>query len=230
MKFSEEYKSAMNEISPDEQTARRIENAVMERISVPEKKKKPFYLYAGAFSGAAACIAVLCVVLINVNKGGFTNDAGGITLAPSNSFSANAEASMSCSTADNALTETTNETTDMEPTAPMEIEKGDLNAYQSSAGNTGIEAPEAAGSENLASVPKDNAVQEYAIEFLEDGSVVVEGNGVFRPDGTVTHFTNPQDLSIAKTKDGEIYQIRLESNFLYIFGDDLQTAECYKLV
>lgn len=230
MKFSEEYKSAMNEISPDEQTARRIENAVMERISVPEKKKKPFYLYAGAFSGAAACIAVLCVVLINVNKGGFTNDAGGITLAPSNSFSANAEASMSCSTADNALTETTNETTDMEPTAPMEIEKGDLNAYQSSAGNTGIEAPEAAGSENLASVPKDNAVQEYAIEFLEDGSVVVEGNGVFRPDGTVTHFTNPQDLSIAKTKDGEIYQIRLESNFLYIFRDDLQTAECYKLV
>ena len=137
---------------------------------------------------------------------------------------------MSCSTADNALTETTNETTDMEPTAPMEIEKGDLNAYQSSAGNTGIEAPEAAGSENLASVPKDNAVQEYAIEFLEDGSVVVEGNGVFHPDGTVTHFTNPQDLSIAKTKDGEIYQIRLESNFLYIFRDDLQTAECYKLV
>ena len=230
MKFSEEYKSAMNEISPDEQTARRIENAVMERISVPEKKKKPFYLYAGAFSGAAACIAVLCVVLINVNKGGFTNDVGGITLAPSNSFSTNAEVSMSCSTADNALTDTTNETTDMEPTAPMEIEKGDLNAYQSSAGNTGIEAPEAAGSENLASVPKDNAVQEYAIEFLEDGSVVVEGNGVFRPDGTVTHFTNPQDLSIAKTKDGEIYQIRLESNFLYIFGDDLQTAECYKLV
>lgn len=230
MKFSEEYKSAMNEISPDEQTARRIENAVMERISVPEKKKKPFYLYAGAFSGAAACIAVLCVVLINVNKGGFTNDVGGITLAPSNSFSTNAEVSMSCSTADNALTDTTNETTDMEPTAPMEIEKGDLNAYQSSAGNAGVEAPEAAGSENLASVPKDNAVQEYAIEFLEDGSVVVEGNGVFRPDGTVTHFTNPQDLSIAKTKDGEIYQIRLESNFLYIFGDDLQTAECYKLV
>ncbi len=233
MKFSEEYKSAMNEISPDEQTARRIENAVMERISVPEKKKKPFYLYAGAFSGAAACIAVLCVVLINVNKGGFTNDAGGITLAPSNSFSGNAEASMSCSTADNALTETTNETTDMEPTAPMEIEKGDLNAYQSSAGNTGIEAPEAAGSENLASVPKDNAVQEYAIEFLEDGSVVVKGNGinaVFRPDNAVAHYTNPQqDLSIAKTKDGEIYQIRLESNFLYIFGDDLQTADCYKL-
>ena len=61
MKFSEEYKSAMNEISPDEQTARRIENAVLERISVPEKKK-PFYVYAGALSGAAACIAVLCVV------------------------------------------------------------------------------------------------------------------------------------------------------------------------
>ena len=59
MKFSEEYKSAMNKISPDEQTARRIENAVLERISVPEKaapakKKKPFYVYAGAFSGAAA--------------------------------------------------------------------------------------------------------------------------------------------------------------------------------
>ena len=137
---------------------------------------------------------------------------------------------MSCSTADNALADTTNETTDMEPTAPMEIEKGDLNAYQSSAGNTGIEAPEAAGSENLASVPKDNAVQEYAIEFLEDGAVAVKGNGIFRPDGTVTRFTEPQqDLSNAKTKDGEIYRIRLESNYLYIFGDDLQTAECYKL-
>ena len=221
MKFSEEYKSAMNEISPDEQTARRIENAVMERISVPEKKKKPFYVYAGALSGAAACIAVLCVVLINVNSGGLVNNAGEMGLVSSNK----AEEFF----ADASPSNVTNETCDMASSVPKDNAMNDFNEYQS-AGNAGIEAPEAAGSENLASVPKDNAVQEYAIEFLEDGAVAVKGNGIFRPDGTVTRFTEPQqDLSNAKTKDGEIYRIRLESNYLYIFGDDLQTAECYKL-
>ena len=224
MKFSEEYKSAMNEISPDEQTARRIEQTVMERISVPEKaapakKKKPFYVYAGAFSGAAACIAVLCVVLINVNNGGLANNAGGMTVAASSSFVNKAEEILA----------------DTAESAPKDDANDIINEYQS-AGNAGIEAPEAAGSENQASVPKDTAasVQEYAIEFLEDGAVAVKGNGinaVFRPDGAVTHFTKPQqDLSKAKTKDGEIYRIRLESNYLYIFEDDLQTAECYKLV
>lgn len=224
MKFSEEYKSAMNKISPDEQTARRIENAVLERISVPEKtapakKKKPFYVYAGAFSGAAACIAVLCVVLINVNNGGLANNAGGMTVAASSSFVNKAEEILA----------------DTAESAPKDDANDIINEYQS-AGNAGIEAPEAAGSENQASVPKDTAasVQEYAIEFLEDGAVAVKGNGinaVFRPDGAVTHFTKPQqDLSKAKTKDGEIYRIRLESNYLYIFEDDLQTAECYKLV
>lgn len=224
MKFSEEYKSAMNKISPDEQTARRIENAVLERISVPEKaapakKKKPFYVYAGAFSGAAACIAVLCVVLINVNNGGLANNAGGMTVAASSSFVNKAEEILA----------------DTAESAPKDDANDIINEYQS-AGNAGIEAPEAAGSENQASVPKDTAasVQEYAIEFLEDGAVAVKGNGinaVFRPDGTVTHYANPQqDLSKAKTQNGEIYLVRLESNYLYIFEDDLQTAECYKLV
>lgn len=243
MKFSEEYKSAMNEISPDEQTARRIEQTVMERISVPEKaapakKKKPFYVYAGAFSGAAACIAVLCVVLINVNSGGFTNNAGGMPLVSSSSISLKAEESM-VDMADSAPTNITNEIADIASSAPAENKGGDLNGYDSLAGNEGLEAPvfpEAEDSENRASEPKDNAVsaEEYAITFLQDGTVVLEGSGInaeYRPDGAVTHFTKPQqDLSKAKTQNGETYRVRLESNYLYIFEDDLQTAECYKLV
>lgn len=243
MKFSEEYKSAMNKISPDEQTARRIENAVLERISVPEKaapakKKKPFYVYAGAFSGAAACIAVLCVVLINVNSGSLENNAGGMPLVSSSSISLKAEESM-VDMADSAPTNTTNEIADIASSAPAENKGGDLNGYGSLAGNEGLEAPvfpEAEDSENRASEPKDNAVsaEEYAITFLQDGTVVLEGSGInaeYRPDGAVTHFTKPQqDLSKAKTQNGEIYLVRLESNYLYIFEDDLQTAECYKLV
>lgn len=226
MKFSEEYKSAMNEISPDEKTSRRIENAVMERISVPAKKKKPFYVYAGALSGAAACIAVLCVVLINVNGGGLVKDTSGMALAPTGSAGLFEDY-----TTDASPSSVTNETADMIFT---ESTNDKINSFQS-AGNAGVEAPEAEGSKNQASVPKDNAVSEevYSIEFLTDGTVAVKGNGinaVFRPDNAVTHFTNPQqDLSKAKTQNGELYQIRLESNFLYIFGDDLQTAECYKL-
>lgn len=238
MKFSDEYKSAMNEISPDEQTARRIENAVMERISVPQKnapaKKKPFYVYAGALSGAAACIAVLCVVLINVNKGGLENNAGGMTTAASSSF-VNKSEEMLTDTAESAPPDMTNETADIESSAPKDNANDIINGYQS-AGNAGIETPalpEDTVTESCVSVSQDNAAssEEYAIEFLEDGAVAVEGSGVFRPDGAVTHFTEPQrDLSKAKTKDGEIYRIRLESNYLYIFGDDLQTADCYKLV
>lgn len=240
MKFSEEYKSAMNEISPDEQTARRIEQAVLERISSPEKtapakKKKPFYVYAGAFSGAAACIAIACFVLVKVNSGSFTNNTGGIALAPSSSFANKAEEGMA-DTAGGAPTDMTNEIADNVTTAPIENKKDDFNAYQSSAGNADFETPampEDTVSENLGSVPKDEAAKEYAITFLPDGSVAIEGSGinaVFRPFDAVTHYTKPQqDLSKAKTKDGEIYHIRLESNFLYIFGDDLQTADCYKL-
>lgn len=230
MKFSEKYKSAMNEISPDEQTARRIENAVLERISVPEKKKKPFYVYAGALSGAAACIAVLCVVLINVN-GGLVKNTGGMALAPSSSFTKAEE--MTAESAPPSITGdiSNNETADMIST---ESTNDKINSFQS-AGSAGFEAPAAPEdtvSENCATVPKDNEVfdEEYAIEFLEDGAVAVEGSGVFRPDNAVTHFTEPQqDLSKAKTKDGKIYHIRLESSFLYIFEDDLQTADCYKL-
>ena len=229
MKFSEEYKSAMNEISPDEKTSRRIENAVMERISVPAKKKKPFYVYAGALSGAAACIAVLCVVLINVNGGSLVKDTGGMALAPTGSAGL-----LEDYTTDASPSSVTNETADMIFT---ESTNDKINSFQS-AGSAGFEAPAApedTESENCATVPKDNVVSEevYSIEFLTDGTVAVKGNGinaVFRPDNAVTHFTNPQqDLSKAKTQNGELYQIRLESNFLYIFGDDLQTADCYKL-
>lgn len=227
MKFSEEYKSAMNEISPDEKTSRRIENAVMERISVPAKKKKPFYVYAGALSGAAACIAVLCVVLINVNGGSLVKDTSGMALAPTGSAGLFEDY-----TTDASPSSVINETADMIFT---ESTNDKINSFQSEV-SAGFEAPEAEGSKNQASVPKDNAVSQevYSIEFLTDGTVAVKGNGinaVFRPDNAVTHFTNPQqDLSKAKTQNGELYQIRLESNFLYIFGDDLQTADCYKLV
>ena len=235
MKFSEEYKSAMNEISPDEQTSRRIENAVMERISVPEKKKKPFYVYAGALSGAAACIAVLCVVLINVNSGGLENNSGGIALAPSSNYANKAEASVA-DTAESAPTDTTNVVAESSD-APTENAKDIVNEYQSAAGSSGLEAPTtpaASDSENRSSQPQDTAVREYTITFLPGGAVVLEGDNFhaeFRSNSTVTRFVKPQqDLSRAKTVDGELYRIRLESNYLYIFEDDLQTAECYKLV
>ncbi len=235
MKFSEEYKSAMNEISPDEQTSRRIEQAVLERISVPEKaasakKKKPFYVYAGAFSGAAACIAVLCVVLINVNGGSLVNSMGGMALAPSGNAGFFEDYTM-----DASPSSVINETADMIST---ESTTNKINGYQSAAGSSGLEAPTtpaASDSENRSSQPQDDtAVQEYTITFLPGGAVVLEGDNFhaeFRSNSTVTHFVKPQqDLSRAKTVDGELYRIRLESNYLYIFEDDLQTAECYKLV
>lgn len=240
MKFSEEYKSAMNKISPDEQTSRRIEQAVLERISVPEKaapakKKKPFYVYAGAFSGAAACIAVLCVVLINVNSGSLENNAGGMTLTTTSSF-VNKSEEILTDTADSAPTDITNEIAEISSSAPSEIKGGDLNGYGTSAGGEGMEMPampEAADSEKQTTVPQDNAVKDYAITFLQGGGVVLESDNFYAEylsDGTVTRFVKPQqDLSRAKTESGELYRVRLEGNYLYIFEDDLQTAECYKL-
>lgn len=239
MKFSEEYKSAMNEISPDEQTARRIEQAVLERISAPEKtalakKKKPFYVYAGAFSGAAACIALVCFVLVKVNTKSFDNNAGGAVFAVSGGIAGKAGEPI-----DNAPTDAANEIADIHSTAQTNSEGNDFNACNSSAANEGVESsmtPEFADSEGCLSETQYNAVpaEEYAITFLQDGGVVLEGGGInaeFCPDGSVAHFTEPQqDLSKARTKDGEIYRVRLESSYLYIFEDDLQTAECYKLV
>lgn len=240
MKFSEEYKSAMNEISPDEQTSRRIEQAVLERISVPEKtapakKKKPFYVYAGAFSGAA-CIALACFVLVKVNSGSSTNNAGGMTIAASSSFVNKVEESMA-DTVESAPTDMTNEIAEISSSAPKDNANDKINAYQSSETVEGMEAPamsDIADSENLASEPKDNAAKEYAITFLQSGGVVLEGENYhaeYRLDGTITRFVKPQqNLSRAKTKDGELYRVRLEGSYLYIFEDDLQTAECYKLV
>ena len=137
----------------------------------------------------------------------------------------------------NEISDKVNEAADIQSTAPKDNANDKINEYQSSAKGEGLEAPtmpEDTVSESLASEPKDAAVQEYAITFLQGGGVVLDGDNFhaeYRLDGTVTHYVKPQqDLSRAKTENGELYRVRLESNYLYIFEDDLQTAECYKLV
>jgi len=60
MKFSEEYKSAMNEIAPDEKAAERIERAVMNRIAEkPAKSKRKTPIFIGGFG--SGCLRGDCV-------------------------------------------------------------------------------------------------------------------------------------------------------------------------
>lgn len=66
MNFKDEYKSEMNKISPDEQTARRVEQSVMNELSRKNVlRKRAVRVYIGAASGLAACALAAFIILRN---------------------------------------------------------------------------------------------------------------------------------------------------------------------
>lgn len=226
MNFKEEYKSAMNKISPDEQTALRIEQAVLQKAK-PAKKKKPFYVYAGAFSGAAACIVgAILLINFNINKtttnfmagGAAENCASAYEKAESESAPQNLTASSSSAARDDILSADGVQDQTEDPAAPAE--NNDSFADVKNEGNIDM-ATEASANPG------------YTLEFQPDESVVVyDGKSKMKyvPDSSVVHyFQERQDLISAKTSDGKKVLIILESKYLYIFEDDLKTADVYKL-
>lgn len=228
MNFKEEYKSAMNKISPDEQTAGRIEQAVLQKAAKPSKKKKPFYVYAGAFSGAAACI-VGAILLINFNVNQSKNymlDAGknqaGASLcgtAKGENATPNLTASSSSTERDDILSaEGVIRDQTEQPAAPGENFDSSVNAKNEGGFDT---------------VPEASVNPSYTLEFQPDESVVVfdgEAKKRFIPDNTVTRYYQEQrDLISAKTSDGKTVLIIFENDYLYVFENDLKTADVYKL-
>ena len=223
MNFKEEYKSAMNKISPDEQTARRIEQAVLQKA--PSKKKKPFYVYAGAFSGAAACI-VGAILLINFNT---ITPKNLMTDAAENCAGASAGAAPENSKMDLTASSSSAERDDILSADGVQDQIGELadpgEIFDSdvAAKNEGV----------LDMAPETSVNSSCTLEFQPDESVVVydgEMKMKFVPDSTVARFSQEQqDLISAKTPDGKRVLIILENDYLYIFENDLKTADVYKL-
>lgn len=224
MKFSEEYKSAMNEITPDEKTAERIERAVFDKIdektakNAKNPRKKPIFI-GTAISGAAVCAAVACIVIFRMN-----GISGG------------------------SLTNNIPATSKMTSQVIAETNENDeKNIVSSDFGVVDYDdkhypAAEAPTSENLsgdcvqsAKVCDDGLEREiiFMLEYTENGGIIVNKDGFceeFEKTGLVTRFNSPQkNLSSAISESGEKRYILIVGNTLYLFDEDLQTARTFNI-
>lgn len=225
MKFSEEYKSAMNEITPDEKIAARIERAVLDKISekpVKSARKKPIFI-GTAVSGAAVCAAIACFVIF---KTGGVN--GGITGSSAVKNTANT----------NAAAEDNEKINDIGSVAEDFYSTSTM--YFSTKCEAKEELPSVMPSDEGAKSEDMNAVTDgvisgdmsvFALEFLPDGGIVAKCGdyiGEFEQTGLVTRYSAMQEnLSSAITEDGTRVFILIEGNHLYLFDNDLQTAKQY---
>ena len=225
MKFSEEYKSAMNEITPDEKTSERIERAVLDKISekpVKSARKKPIFI-GTAVSGAAVCAAIACFVIF---KTGGVN--GGITGSSAVKNTANT----------NAAAEDNEKINDIGSVAEDFYSTSTM--YFSTKCEAKEELPSAMPSDEGAKSEDMNAVTDgvisgdmsvFTLEFLPDGGIVAKCGdyiGEFEQTGLVTRYSAMQEnLSSAITEDGTRVFILIEGNHLYLFDNDLQTAKQY---
>lgn len=225
MKFSEEYKSAMNEIAPDEKLATRIESAVMaENAQKPVKytRKKPIFI-GTAVSGAAVCAAIACFVVFG-NSRLMSGSSGSSTVINTANTNAAVQDSEKISEI-GSVTEDYYSSSSMYFSTRSELKEELPSAMPSDDGTK---------SEDMNAVTDDANYGEtgiFTLEFLPDGGIVVKCGdylGEFEQAGIVKRYSEPQkNLTSAITEDGTQVFILIEGNKLYLFDDDLQTAEQY---
>lgn len=239
MKFSEEYKAAMNEISPDDKAAQRIERAVMSRIaeksadgersdnygvmrlsekSAKSGRKTPVFI-GTAISGAAVCAALACVAFFGTN--GFSGGSSAVNAASSSKM-------FSQDFAENDEIEDLGDGISVSNSMIFD-EVGSDNYYSSAElPASGTKAEQCSADEAMSDVVCDGE-NAFAIEFTADGGVIVKKGDYceeFEQTCLVERFSSPQkDFSFAITADGEKRFIRIDGYRLYIFDDDLQTAK-----
>ena len=224
MKFSEEYKSAMNEITPDEKAAERIERAVMDRIAVkPAKSKRKTPIFIGtAVSGAAVCAAIACVFIFRTSgfSGGSLNNA---ICTDSKMYSQSYDGTPETGSAVEGIVASSSMAAD-----------GDYNdKYYPSDGlsSAATKSEQCSADEAMSDVVWDGETV-FTLEFTADGGVIVKKGGYceeFEPTCLVERFSSPQkDLSLAISDVGEKRFIRVDGYRLYLFDDDLQTAKYFK--
>lgn len=223
MKFSEEYKSAMNEITPDEKTSARIERAVMDKIAekpVKSTRKKPIFI-GTAVSGAAVCAAIACVFAFRINGGynGSLNNAA-FTNPTMISQSYDEKGAEEIGTNDIAVSNSA-------AVADIEDNSASVDGTKSQSGLSSECLKDDNSMRDYISVTKDA----YSLEFTENGSVIVEKDDFFEEfeqTGLVTRFSALQkNLSPAITEDETRLFILIEDDKLYLFDGDFQTAKQY---
>lgn len=223
MKFSEEYKSAMNEIAPDEKAAERIERAVMNRIAEkPAKSKCKTPIFIGtAVSGAAVCAAIACVVVFRVNSfsGGSLNNA---ICTDSKMYSQSYDGTL----------ETVGSAEDFVSSSSA-VADGDGNdkCYPSAGLSSAATKSEQYTADEAMNDVFWDVENAFTLEFTADGGVIVKKGDYceeFEQTCLVERFSSPQkDLSLAISDVGEKRFIRIDGYRLYLFDDDLQTAKYF---
>lgn len=223
MKFSEEYKSAMNEITPDEKAAERIERAVLDKIAEkPAKSKRKTPIFIGtAVSGAAVCAAIACVFIFRTSgfSGGSLNNA---ICTDSKMYSQSYDGTPETGSAVEGIVASSSMAAD-----------GDYNDkyYPSDGLSSAATKSEQYTADEALNDVLWNVENAFKLEFTADGVIVKKGDYCeeFEQTCLVERFSSPQkDLSFAITEDGEKRFIRIDGYRLYIFDDDLQTAEYFK--
>lgn len=239
MKFSEEYKAAMNEISPDDKAAQRIERAVMSRIAEksaggemsdnygvmrlsekPAKTKRKNPVFIGtAVSGAAVCAAIACVFIFRTSgfSGGSLNNA---ICTDSKMYSQSYDGTL----------ETVGSAEGLVSSSSAAVDAADNEMCYPSAGlsSAATKSEQCTADDEMNDVVWDGE-NAFALEFTADGGVIVKKGDYceeFEQTCLVERYNSPQkDLFSAITEDGEKRFIRIDGYRLYLFDDDLQTAK-----
>lgn len=224
MKFSEEYKSAMNEITPDEKAAERIERAVLDKIAEkPAKPKRKNPVFIGtAVSGAAVCAAIACVFIFRTSgfSGGSLNNA---ICTDSKMYSQSYDGTL----------ETVGSAEGLVSSSSASVDAADNEKCYPSAGfsSAATKSEQCKADDEMNDVVWDGETV-FTLEFTADGGVIVKKGGYceeFEPTCLVERFSSPQkDLSLAISDVGEKRFIRVDGYRLYLFDDDLQTAKYFK--
>ncbi len=242
MKFSEEYKAAMNEISPDDKAAQRIERAVMSRIaeksaggdtsdnygvmrlsekSAKSGRKTPVFI-GTAISGAAVCAALACVAFFGTN--GFSGGSSAVNAASSSKmFSQDFAANDEIGNLEDSIAVSD---------SMIFNEVGSDNYYSSAELPASETKTEQCTTNDAMSDVVWDGENAFALEFTADGGVIVKKGDYceeFEQTCLVERYNSPQkDLFPAITEDGENRFIRIDGYQLYLFDDDLQTAKRFK--
>lgn len=221
MKFSEEYKSAMNEITPDEKTAERIELAVLDKIAKKPAKnprKKPIFI-GTAISGAAVCAAAACIVIFRMNGisgGSLTNNIPAASKMTSQ-----------------VIAETNENDEKNIVSSDFGVVDYDDKHYPAAEAPTSEKLSGNCAQDNITCDDEVEREITFKLEFAENGSIIVKKDGFceeFEKTGLVTRFNSPQkNLSLAITESGEKRFILIVGNTLYLFDEDLQTARTFNI-
>ncbi|MCH5206842.1 MAG: hypothetical protein J1F09_07790 [Oscillospiraceae bacterium] len=222
MRFEEQYKKEINEISPSEEQLERIRTGVMRKL---QKKKKPLYLRIAAISGASAAALVIVAAAVFALPRGKNNMSNLLGNSPNN-VEMNGNAAADFEPNGGAASEGNN---------IFDFDFGNLGdgLSHNSTDKSGDGAePDNPGIGNSASQSASQTADSPFLEWLSDGKqctlTTASERRFYAPAGAAPLPENAK-LVKASTPDGDV-RVHFDDRELWVIFPDGRPAEHYTII